>query len=70
MKEEKTRNRQIRREYRKGLGTILGNQYGITRQRIHTIVSTIPHQTPQDGRQGSLIHRWVALVRSMLKRGE
>ncbi len=66
MKEKTARNDQIRREYHKGLGTILGDKHGITRQAIHEIVHR-PSQKRCGGRQDGLKGLLVSLVARIKK---
>ncbi len=69
MKEKTARNDQIRQEYHKGLGAILGDKHGITRQAIHEIVHR-PSQKPCGEQQDSLLHRWVDWVKKIIKGGQ
>ena len=45
MKEKRERNKQIRKEYKRGQGGVIGKQVGVSRQRIHQIV----HKKHHDG---------------------
>ncbi len=38
MKEKRERNKQIRKEYKRGQGGVIGKQVGVSRQRIFQIV--------------------------------
>lgn len=69
MKEKIERNEQIRQEYHKGLGTILGNKHGITRQMIHEIVHR-PHQKSCGGQQRSWLLRWMDWFPKIIKGGQ